>query len=787
MKLNNPNKKYMRTCFSLIFLFYSFVSYAQTTLFKSNLFGSSEKSVEVIDKSKYILLKFEGSDTAAIYNWEYEPLIDAFNNHYLKSKEPKDITMEAFRVFYSVQKHLILNTGSQQRLIAGTMGFENNRIYLKKVGYDAERTYKDNLDEAINRFNLDKKEITYKHFIVKSKDSVIDKLLDNSNPHTKAYLEKYGPANFIEYLDKKITETFLYYLDSVENTLSIYNSLSDKISKTEKDTAILNKEISVLEKKTFTQNNLGLVLKDKIKGLEKETDELKELEQKFRDSLKTATPFQQIPDSLFKGKFAPVIKFKKLSIFRDLERISINLLLEKVGENTQNRKKMDSLQQSLIQTNIAQNKLLLNELKNYNKILSSNRKNIYETIQKIKKVKESALTEYSYEILNMKIDSIEVEINQTFIEKFVAYGKIEYYGFQKNNRLDVNQTFVTLRNKVPIGISSLNSIDNNNKSFTILKNHFNNIKLFATINGMDYEVDLYKVLAYYRPKLKNGRRDLSPADTSFTVQKIEGVQNVILLKPASEKLFEFKVFSDFMGMNGTNPNGLVQTEFSKEMYLNPYRRFFNRTPNGSAYWGVGTYISPNILISKFEKTNKYLPVTKIEDTSYVSTLMLKHYEIYSVGTDINLFMLSVPSAKSIFYVDMGLAYSGIGVSDSTRNVKDSVIVIKDHNLNTLTWKLLARCNIQTDERYFFEMRGGLQYIKLLTDDITQLASLKNMKQEKSWRNKTLYGVELFAGYSPTSNTKGKLFLRYRYIGSFAKNIYDGYSQIQVGYSYYFDK
>jgi hypothetical protein len=781
----------MKKLLTVTLLFYALTSSPQTTLFKDNLFRSSQKSVEVIDKSDYILLIFDGSDSVKIYKWEYEPLIDAFKSHYINLNENKDddITMEAFRVFYDVQKYLILNKGKQNRLVAGSMGFENSHIFLKKVKRNS--IYSDNLNEAIEHFKLAGKEVSFKQFIVKSKDQIIDKLIDKSNPYPIKYLKKYGPSNFEEYFDKQITETYLYFLDSIEDALTSYNILSDKISISEKDTAILNKEISVLEKKTFIQNSLGVELKDKIKGLEKETetDKLKELGRKFRDSLNTASPFPQIPDSLFNGRFVPVIKFKQLSLYRDLEKVSINMLLDKVGKNTQNRKKADSLQQSLIQTNITQKKLLLSKLKNYNKELSNNRENIYETIQKIKKIKESALTEYGYEILNMKIDSIEVEINQTFIEKFVVFGKIEYYGFQKNKRIDVNQTYVTLRNKVPIGISSLNSIDNNNKDLKrpFLKNYYTNVKLFATINGMDYEVDLYKVLAYYRPKLKEGRRDLSPADTSFTVRKIEGVLNVTLLKPPSEKLFEFKVFSDFMGMNGTNPNGLVQTEFSKEMYLNPYRHLFCQDQNWSAYWGLGAYISPNILISKFEKTRKYLSLTKINDTSYVSTLSLKQYEIYSVGTDLNLLTLSVPSANSIFYLDLGLADSGVGVADSTRNVKDSVIVIEDHSLNALTWRLLVRCNMQTDERYFFEMRGGLQYIKLLTDDVTQLASLEKKNLEESWRNKTLYSVELFAGYSPTSNTKGRLFLRYRYFGSFAKKVYDGYSQIQLGYSYYFDK
>ncbi|NOU19997.1 MAG: hypothetical protein HOO91_20760 [Bacteroidales bacterium] len=771
-------KKYL----TLFLVFYAFTSYSQTILFKDNLFDNSRKWIEVIDEGEYRMLKFESADTdtAKIYQWKYELLVDAFKKHYKSIKNQDSIRTEAFRVFFAIQKQVILKGVSQNQLIAGTMGFDNDHVFLKKVDWDFKEIYKDNLNDALNLYKKAETEVQYKNFIVKSKDLIVDRLINKDASYPKNYLEKYGPTNFKEHLDKKITETFLFFLDSMDKALIQFDKLSDKISKLGKDSIKINNEIFTLEKNTFIVNDLGVRLQSKIQELEKETntEEFSKLKQEFIDSKQQACPFQQIPDSLFKGRFAQVIIYKQLCVLREKEKINVDELLDKINSNNQNRNTLESIQNDLLQANIVQKKLLQEKLKRFNKYLSNNRGKIKETIKKIQTIKDSALVEYGYEILNMKIDTIDVEINQTFVDKIVAYGIIEYYGFQKNNKIEKNQMYITLRNKVPIGISSLNSIDRNNKK----------IKLYASINGDEYEVELYKVMAFYRPKLKNGRRDLSPADTSFTIVKNKGIQNVVLYKSPSQKLFEFRVFSDIKGINGTNPNGLIQTEFSKEMYLNPYKYTFCKRPKeGSAYYGFLDYISPNVLISKFEKTNKYLPIIKIGDTSNVSTLNLKKYEIYSVGFDLNLFMTSVPSLKTIFYFDSGINYSGIGVSDSTLNLEDSIITINDRVLNSISFKLNTRFNIQTDESYFLELRGGLQYIKLLNDKMNQLASLEKMGLENSWRNKTLYNIEFFGGYSPTSNSKGKLFFRYRYYGSFAKKVYEGYSQIQIGYSYYFDK
>ncbi len=417
----------------------------------------------------------------------------------------------------------------------------------------------------------------------------------------------------------------------------------------------------------------------------------------------------------------------------------------------------------------------LNNLKNE---LDQNIKSIGETITKNKGVKEIILSDNNKDILQMTIDSIQVEITQTVIENMLVFGTVKYFNFQENNQIEKLQSKVTLRNTYPIGISTLNSIDFYNKRDS---------KLFTVINKNKYGVSLFDVLSFYRPNVKNYRRDYSPADTTFVLIKDDQLQNVTLFRTPSQKLFEFRVFSDFIGLDGTSPNGLVQTEFSKEMYLNPYRNLFCKKQNASPYLGWFSYITPNITISKLEKSNKYFELEKFNDSAFITTLNLKQYETYSVGADLNLLMVSVPFLKSNFYLDPGFAFGRTGVADSIYTNKDTVETLNERGINTLSFKTTVRIVFQTDEQYFFELRGYWNYLKLMDDNIYLVASLKDRDGPFNFWEKSIYSAELFAGTSILGDTKGKLFFRYRYTGSAAKSIRAGFSQIQLGYSYYFSR
>lgn len=199
------------------------------------------------------------------------------------------------------------------------------------------------------------------------------------------------------------------------------------------------------------------------------------------------------------------------------------------------------------------------------------------------------------------------------------------------------------------------------------------------------------------------------------------------------------------------------------------------------------YLNPNVTISKLEKNNKYFQLLNANDSSYIPNLALKEYEIFNVGADINLIMFSLPFLKSKFYLDPGISFGRSGVVDSVFSTNDGIVNLNEQGVNTLSFKATGRVAVQLDETYFFELHGILQNINILHDNIYQIATKNNYNTDLNFFDKSLYTVELFAGYSPPSSSSGKLFFRYRYSGSIKNSTQSGYSQVQVGYSYYFNK
>jgi hypothetical protein len=218
--------------------------------------------------------------------------------------------------------------------------------------------------------------------------------------------------------------------------------------------------------------------------------------------------------------------------------------------------------------------------------------------------------------------------------------------------------------------------------------------------------------------------------------------------------------------------------------MNPYRWLCWKNQKHSAYFGILSYIKPSFTLSKIEQTNKYYHLSYKNDTAYIPTLALQQYEIFNIGYDVNLAMLSLPFLKSNFYFDPGFYFGRTGVSDSTYTINDSVVYINEQGLSNYSLRGNVRFVTQTDEQYFFEIRGFYQFTNLISNSIFQTSSANDFKKA-TFRDKSMLGMELFAGYSPNKNKHGRLFVRYRYTYSLGSK--DGFNQLQLGYSYYFKR
>lgn len=398
-----------------------------------------------------------------------------------------------------------------------------------------------------------------------------------------------------------------------------------------------------------------------------------------------------------------------------------------------------------------------------------------------------------------KVEYATFEFNQGYIENIVVFGQMTVTGEK-----------VKFTNVQPIGFSRKRDFDN-------LKNF--DLWTEPASNGTraQYSMNLEDLIANYLQNLALNRRDYSPKDQTIEIYPQKDISTV-LYKDNSYQLIEAKVFSDFVGMDPTAPNGLIQTEVGKRINLITQRtglaidirggmrgnaKKYRYRSKGYFNWGLFGYIHPLLTLSKIENNNRVLQLQS-RDTiinnqyfqeRYASTLDLRNYEYLSVGFDLNLGTLDLPFFKSTFYFDGGFRFGRTQVVDSIRSIVDGVPQntgkFSDFGVNTFRWYPKFTWEIKPEERYGLEMSILWNHYYLWNGDVRQVADSKRFavlgENDRPYRYRTL---AFQAYFNPNAeNPTGKLFFRYTFNNLGWKNWTSprwstNFHQAQLGYSFF---
>jgi hypothetical protein len=385
----------------------------------------------------------------------------------------------------------------------------------------------------------------------------------------------------------------------------------------------------------------------------------------------------------------------------------------------------------------------------------------------VKKVNSSGVDSNHYNIMN-----VEIEFDEGYIENLkvdVAYG----------------DTVLKFENGYPIGFAS-------KRDYRIVEL----VTLYALEGEDRYSIDLREVITRYEQKHEVGRRDYSPANQVITLDfETDSRRQLELSKESTAKLFELKTFSDFVGFDQDKPNGLIQFEVDKRLNLNSRRR--GQFKRWQYSLGSFQFLLPSIVMSKIEDNNKFL-ILEYKDqftnnayspVKFTSTLELKRYENFSVGADINWFIIDVPPLKSSLCVNGGFRYGRVSVRDSLREFSNNTIettdFVHEYGVNTYTISpLKVIWEVRTDERYTFSLGGGLHFYYLRDNSFLQVANIPTFAEtpDDGGDSKVLYkNVLMQLSFKPQTEGAGKLFFRYQY--NWQQGFWrTGFHQIQVGYS-----
>lgn len=417
-------------------------------------------------------------------------------------------------------------------------------------------------------------------------------------------------------------------------------------------------------------------------------------------------------------------------------------------------------------------------------------------------IRKLALLEDLLVFKAFKVDSIVVEINEGFIENILMVGTVEEYAdkfgntsFAKGDTLEVTTRTLKFENSSPIGFSR--KLD-----FDAMKG-----KKLYTKGGekTHYETYLEDVLDVYIQTHRVGRRDYSPANQIVTLSNPSGKLDYCkkLYKDATFRLFEAKIFSDFVGLDATEPNGLIQTEINKRINILTNRRPFQFLGSEGLrnVWNIGwlAYFEPSVKLSKIEDNNRYLVLDSRDrfvnnqylPIKYASTLSIKQFENFSAGVDANIFLLDFPNLKSSLYVNYGFRYGRTAVRDSIRTYTNGNVQINpagalEYGVNTFSHYPKIALNIFEDERYGIALSWQYQWFYLKDNRFEQVANStffgdRQVNLEKKAPKFTTFQILTYI--EPTSENKGRLFFRYTY--NWQQGFWrTGFHQAQVGYSFY---
>jgi hypothetical protein len=369
------------------------------------------------------------------------------------------------------------------------------------------------------------------------------------------------------------------------------------------------------------------------------------------------------------------------------------------------------------------------------------------------------------------VKEVEIEFRDSYIETIKVNAKNEFSNIEYR-----------FENKFGIGISSRNAITNF-KNIYLYDNRYNKRTKLSELLDYDYSVQMLT-------------RDFSPSDT---VIKSFGGQKLELKKEKTSKLFEAIVYSDFIGIDKNRPNGLIQTEISKRININPTRidnaKFLKFIGDGFGYL---QYLKPSITISKIEEDNRSILLnTKIDSTTTdsittykinnnLSPINIFNHQNISLGLDLNVFFFDKPDFKYNLYINGGFRFCRTSVTDSISILNSNNQIqrtgdVNNYGISYFTIYPEVSLHILPEERYGFFITNRWQYFGSAFQNPNLIAYDRNSNIDNSWKSKWINSFELMT-YIKTGNN-GRLFARWRFnnqLGNQSQNFH----QIQVGYSFF---
>lgn len=289
-------------------------------------------------------------------------------------------------------------------------------------------------------------------------------------------------------------------------------------------------------------------------------------------------------------------------------------------------------------------------------------------------------------------------------------------------------------------------------------------------------------------KLVNQTEDYSPIDQVISIEPEKPGR--VIKKETVTNLLNAAIYTDLIAFNGSQPNGLIQTEISRRFYIN--RAVHRSGKDKYSYYGWTNSIKPMVVFSKLESNNKFLelmippPVDSLP--KYIKTIDVLRHTSWSTGGDFNIIYFGCPRLQSMIYFNIGMDIRNVPMklpgSDTTKTFND-IKVDENGEFNKTFIDLYPELhwNISPHNKFLFDYNIKYYWLFNFSKDFKMVSNTENFFNRETMKNNAgILSFRFMAALKLSDKTNGVIFFRsfYNFV---LKDCSQNYFQMQLGYSF----
>lgn len=348
--------------------------------------------------------------------------------------------------------------------------------------------------------------------------------------------------------------------------------------------------------------------------------------------------------------------------------------------------------------------------------------------------------------------------------------------------------------KIPISKLGIKKIIGYNLSIDIrnVKNYQKKIEKYSYKLGehsgsnLEYWINLSDIYSYIPPENENITELFVPKKHQLIFRSKENKSSYIE-EISFNNILKLNIFTDLVGIQENQPNGLVQIEGTYHAPLFGWQGSGReRFKNTIWYWL--DHIEVNLKLSKIENKLRFLDASIIrgnKDVTFVPNFQLLQYSNLETGFKPSILKLESFKMDFNLYGHLGIIRTGIRDTIFQIAPNDTTKIPRTFNILSFRKSIQAHLKVRATSYTGIDIATEFIWLKLLDSDVKQsggnFSKQQNTLQEFSSKRHVIFNPQFQVYYLPNKDESQRIYLRGAFFHDLATRS-NNYLTIQVGLS-----